>query len=49
MKFKYDIPLSAISKVSTSSQGDSLLVVHVKTEKDSKALAKGDLMLYIEP
>jgi myosin-1 len=49
LRLKYDLPLASITKLSTTSQGDSLLIVHVDFNTSSKALSKGDHVLYVEP
>ena len=49
LRLKYDIPLTSITKLSTTSQGDSLLVLHVDYNASTKGLSKGDHVLYVEP
>lgn len=49
LKLKYDVALGEIVKVSTSSQGDTLMVVHVALSQDNKGTSKGDHMFYCEP
>ncbi|EDQ85472.1 uncharacterized protein MONBRDRAFT_29200 [Monosiga brevicollis MX1] len=50
LRLKYDIPVNSdtITRVSCTSQGDSLLVIHVASNKESKALSKGDHVLYVD-
>ena len=49
IKVKYEIKLSDVVKVSCSSQGDTLLVIHVAMNELDKATSKGDHLFYCEP
>eukprot|EP00043_Microstomoeca_roanoka_P019563 m.222390 g.222390 ORF g.222390 m.222390 type:complete len:1269 (+) comp17020_c3_seq1:113-3919(+) len=48
MKLKYNIALGDIQQFSTSSQSDTLVVLHVEQDREKKSTSKGDHMFYCQ-
>lgn len=48
MKLKYAIQLNDIQHLSTTSQNDTFVVLHVNVDKEKKETSKGDHMFYCD-